>query len=78
MNPGGNMKPGEQPGIDQAELGPQFIDAKGKPIDVPPEGALWLLAVGWRGVVAWRRARERAGIDHSDHLVYIEPEPEKK
>ncbi len=29
----------------------------GKPINVPPEGALGLLALGYKGLIAWRQAR---------------------
>lgn len=29
----------------------------GKPMVIPPEGALGLLALGYRGLIAWRQAR---------------------
>ncbi|MBC8048158.1 MAG: hypothetical protein H7Y00_15270 [Fimbriimonadaceae bacterium] len=29
----------------------------GKAIKVPPEGALGLLAIGYKGLIAWRQAR---------------------
>ena len=31
--------------------------------EVPVDGSLGLLAIGYRGVMAWRDAREKAGID---------------
>lgn len=30
---------------------------EGTPIDVPPEGSLGLLALGYKGLIAWRNAR---------------------
>ncbi len=32
----------------------------GKPFDAPVDGSLGLLAVGFRGVIAWRQARSAA------------------
>ncbi|HET8962953.1 MAG TPA: hypothetical protein VFM99_03600 [Chitinophagales bacterium] len=29
----------------------------GAPIDVPPEGSLGLLALGYKGLIAWRQSR---------------------
>ncbi|MFN0275206.1 MAG: hypothetical protein ACKVPJ_05645 [Chitinophagales bacterium] len=29
----------------------------GKPLPIPPEGALGLLALGYKGLIAWRQAR---------------------
>ena len=31
--------------------------------EVPVDGSLGLLAIGYRGVMAWREARQKAGID---------------
>ncbi|MGD2084101.1 MAG: hypothetical protein PVF91_14155 [Chromatiales bacterium] len=33
----------------------------GQPFEVPPGGALGLLAVGWIGLRLWREARESGG-----------------
>jgi hypothetical protein len=30
----------------------------GNPLPVPPEGALGLLALGYKGLIAWRQARK--------------------
>ncbi|MBK7107810.1 MAG: hypothetical protein KA954_04410 [Chitinophagales bacterium] len=32
---------------------------EGAPIDVPPEGSLGLLALGYKGLIAWREARAK-------------------
>ncbi|MFN7014405.1 MAG: hypothetical protein ACK4ON_09075 [Bacteroidia bacterium] len=34
---------------------------EGNPIEVPPEGSLGLLALGYKGLIAWRQARRQAG-----------------
>lgn len=34
---------------------------EGNPIEVPPEGSLGLLALGYKGLIAWRQARMKAG-----------------
>ncbi len=31
----------------------------GKPFQVPPEGSLGLLALGYKGLIAWRQARRQ-------------------
>lgn len=38
----------------------------GKPFDAPVDGSLGLLAVGFRGVIAWRQARSSAAQQKSD------------
>jgi hypothetical protein len=32
-------------------------------LPIPPEGSLGLLALGYKGVIAWRKAREAAKIN---------------
>ncbi|MBK8845657.1 MAG: hypothetical protein IPO27_03475 [Bacteroidetes bacterium] len=34
-----------------------FLDRDGKPINIPPGGSIGLLAVGFRGLMAWRAKR---------------------
>ncbi|MEM1122603.1 MAG: hypothetical protein AAGJ18_19320 [Bacteroidota bacterium] len=48
----------------------------GKNYDVPVEGSLGLLALGYRGLVAWRAKREASNYSLQEHL-YI-PKPKKK
>lgn len=55
---------------------PLLVDHQGEPLEIPPEGNLWSLALGWRGVVAWRRARQAAGAD-LDHLMFFKPKDEE-
>ncbi len=55
-----------------------LVDHRGEPLEIPPEGSLWLLALGWRGIVAWRHSRERAGLGMADHLVYLDSKPEDR
>ena len=31
----------------------------GQPFEIPPEGSLGLLALGYQGLAAWRQAREK-------------------
>lgn len=38
--------------------GVQLIDANGKAMPIPKEGSLSLLALGYRGIMAWREVRE--------------------
>jgi len=38
-----------------------IITVDGKPFEPPPEGSLGLLALGWRGLLAWREQRKAAG-----------------
>jgi len=33
----------------------------GKPVTIPPDGALGLLALGWEGLRLWRDQREEGG-----------------
>lgn len=40
-----------------ARKAPQFRTPDGKPVEVPPEGSLSLLAMGYVGLMAWREAR---------------------
>lgn len=35
----------------------------GKDFEVPVDGSLGLLAVGYKGIMAWRETRKNAGID---------------
>ena len=34
-----------------------LTDEKGNKIEVPPEGSLGILALGYRGLIAWRKAK---------------------
>jgi hypothetical protein len=48
----------EQPGADGTPREPVVIrQADGTPYAVPPEGSLALLALGYRGLMAWRARR---------------------
>ena len=48
-------------------------DAPPRPQPVPPEGSLALLAYGDLGVIAWRRAREAAGLSRCSHTRPLTP-----
>jgi hypothetical protein len=50
---------------------------KGSPYEIPVEGSLGLLAVGYRGLVAWREKRKQKGYHHNQHL-YIVNKKDKK
>jgi len=39
----------------------KLISPEGKEMNIPPEGALGLLALGAVGIKAWRQARKEAG-----------------
>ncbi|HEX9951870.1 MAG TPA: hypothetical protein VGB53_08895 [Rubricoccaceae bacterium] len=43
-------------------------EAPGHPFEIPLEGSLGLLALGWRGLVAWREARGRDWVEQSRTL----------
>lgn len=47
---------------------PIFRDENGKEIQVPVEGSLGLLALGWQGLFAWREARKKANYSFKEHL----------
>jgi len=49
---------------------------KGDKYIVPPEGSLGLLALGYRGLVAWREAREEAAKLAKEKVGNIEVEAE--
>jgi hypothetical protein len=49
------------------------MDEKKIVVKVPPQGSLGLLALGHKGLIAWRKAREEA----KDKEVNTESEPEK-
>lgn len=34
-----------------------FVDKDGKPLNIPPGGSMGLLAIGFRGLMAWRAKR---------------------
>lgn len=42
---------------DNKKDGLKLVTKEGKRYDVPPEGSLGLLALGYRGVMAWRERR---------------------
>ncbi len=44
--------------------------------DVPVEGSLGLLALGYQGLVAWRAKRKETAYNFSEHLLL--PKPTKK
>lgn len=35
----------------------RLVDAQGKPLAIPQEGTLSLLALGYKGIMAWREVR---------------------
>ena len=39
---------------------PTFLTENGKPFEVPEEGSLGLLALGYVGLMAWRQKRQEA------------------
>jgi len=43
--------------IKNKEDGYKLVTKDGKEYNVPPEGSLGLLALGYRGVMAWRERR---------------------
>ena len=49
----------------------QTID--GLPIEIPKEGSLGLLALGYQGLVAWRNKRKEINYDFSEHLQIQKP-----
>lgn len=49
---------------------------KGDTYIVPPEGSLGLLALGYQGLVAWRKAQEEARAKAKEELGDIEVEAE--
>ncbi len=55
----------------------KLIDPNGKEMDVPPEGALGLLALGAVGLKIWRQARKEAG-EPSHWQKTEEPKEESK
>ncbi|HIE02847.1 MAG TPA: hypothetical protein EYP59_21625 [Thiotrichaceae bacterium] len=54
----------------------KFISPEGKEMDIPPEGALGLLALGAVGIKAWRQARKEAG--EPSHWYRKSPENDDK
>jgi len=52
----------------------------GQPFDIPKEGSLGLLALGYRGLVAWRAVRGTDWIDHrkAEHETALDRLKEKK
>lgn len=53
-----------------------LVDPRGQVVEIPPEGSLWSLALGWRAIVTWRRVRRAAGVEPTDHLVHHPPASE--
>lgn len=58
----------------------------GAPIDVPPEGSLGLLALGYKGLIAWRQSRaefaktmkEKKAKEKTEVKAEVKPKEEKK
>ena len=48
---------------------PQFLTEDGKPFEIPPDGALGLLALGAVGVMAWRRKRQQ--VEAQQHFAAL-------
>jgi len=46
--------------MENTEKNPPKEYQKGDVYEVPPEGSLGLLALGYQGLVAWREAQEKA------------------
>jgi hypothetical protein len=46
----------------------------GQPFEVPPEGALGLLALGWEGLRLWRAARRHGGWKPAEPVSEKQPE----
>lgn len=44
----------------------QITDLRGKIISIPVEGSLGLLALGYKGLMAWRKVRAKALNTHRD------------
>jgi hypothetical protein len=56
----------EQRSADDAPRDPVIIrQADGTPYEVPEEGSLGLLALGYRGLMAWRAKRARVQRDNT-------------
>lgn len=55
---------------------PSTAYKKGDTYVVPPEGSLGLLALGYQGLVAWRKAQEEARTKAKEELGNIEVETE--
>ncbi|MDM8564361.1 hypothetical protein QUF74_01765 [Candidatus Halobeggiatoa sp. HSG11] len=55
---------------------PKLISPNGETMDIPPEGALGLLALGHVGLQIWRQARKDAG--EPSHWKKTEPESDNK
>ncbi|MBL7965316.1 MAG: hypothetical protein JNM31_15880 [Flavobacteriales bacterium] len=45
----------DQPGMRAEDL--EVLGPDGKPIDIPVDGSLGLLALGYKGLMAWRAKR---------------------
>jgi len=43
--------------VSEAEKRPNIITADAQPYEIPEEGSLGLLALGYRGLIAWRSKR---------------------
>lgn len=50
----------------------------GAPIDVPPEGSLGLLALGYKGLIAWRQSRAQFVQSRKEQNKAAGTEPKKK
>lgn len=53
---------------------PELTADDGTPYDIPVEGSLGLLCLGYSGLIAWRTVREEQGYDYAQHLLLPEPD----
>ena len=53
-----------------------ILKMDGTPFEVPVEGSMGLLALGFQGLMAWRAKRKEANYNFSEHLFI--PKPLKK
>ena len=51
---------------------------KAKEYEIPLEGSLGLLALGYRGLVAWREKREKEGYKTTNQILVSKKKKKKK
>ena len=56
---------------------PLLTTEDGTPYEVPVEGSLGLLALGYAGLILWREARKEQAYDFAQHLLPPEPQTKK-
>lgn len=64
-------KPVQAPSTPKASAPPQVYKV-GDTYEVPPEGSLGLLALGYRGLEAWRKAQQKVTIEKSAETTTTE------